>query len=64
MPLAVFDVKHYGAADDGATDDTAAIQRAVAAATTVGGGIVYFPRGTYVCGPSVETPLNGKKAPS
>lgn len=43
----VFDVKAYGAAGDGTTDDTAAIQSAVDAAHTAGGGEVWFPAGTY-----------------
>lgn len=43
----VFDVKAYGATGDGSTDDTAAIQSAVDAANTAGGGIVWFPKGTY-----------------
>jgi hypothetical protein len=43
----VFDVKAYGATGDGTTDDTAAIQSAVDAAHTAGGGTVWFPAGTY-----------------
>lgn len=37
----------YGAKGDGTTDDTAAINAAVAAATAASGGIIYFPPGTY-----------------
>jgi hypothetical protein len=41
------DVKAYGAAGDGATDDTASIQAALDAAHAAGGGAVHFPPGTY-----------------
>jgi len=41
-------VKDFGAAGDGATDDTAAIQAAIAFAETYAGGAgVYFPPGFY-----------------
>jgi hypothetical protein len=40
-------VKSHGAVGDGVTDDTAAIQAAVDAAYTAGGGTVFAPRGTY-----------------
>ncbi len=43
----VFDVKAYGAKGDGTTDDTAAIQATVDACHTAGGGVVWFPSGTY-----------------
>ena len=48
--LRVFDVKEYGAAGDGKSMDTAAINRAVAACNNAGGGIVYLPPGVYLSG--------------
>ena len=44
----VFNVKDYGAVGDGSTDDTTAIQAAITAAQTAGGGTIYFPSATYV----------------
>lgn len=43
----VFDVKGFGATGNGSTDDTTAIQNAVNACNTAGGGTVWFPAGTY-----------------
>jgi len=43
-----FDVRRYGASGDGATLDTAAINRAVEAAHAAGGGTVRFPAGNYL----------------
>ncbi|MBD2847519.1 hypothetical protein IDH44_20205 [Paenibacillus sp. IB182496] len=37
----------YGAAGDGVTDDTAAIQDAIDDVADDGGGVLYFPAGTY-----------------
>jgi hypothetical protein len=45
-------VKDFGAVGDGATDDTAAIQTALTAASAAGGAMVYLTAGTYrVTGP-------------
>jgi hypothetical protein len=44
-----FNVREYGAAGDGDTDDTAKIQAAIDAARATG-GIVFFPPGTYSTG--------------
>lgn len=49
----VFNVKDYGATGNGSTDDKAACQAAIDAAQAggyYGGGIVYFPPGTYILG--------------
>ncbi|WP_308116533.1 glycosyl hydrolase family 28-related protein [Leifsonia poae] len=43
----VYNVTDYGAAGNGTTDDTRAIQSAITAAQTAGGGAVYLPSGTY-----------------
>ena len=43
----VIDVKAYGARGDGASIDTAAINKAIDAANAQGGGTVRFPAGTY-----------------
>ena len=50
--LGMISVKDYGAVGNGTTDDTAAIQSAVAAAGTAGGGTVYFTQGTYSIAPT------------
>jgi hypothetical protein len=49
--LGLYNVKDpaYGATGDGTTDDTAAVQAAIDAAYTAGGGTVWFPPGTYMC---------------
>lgn len=45
----VGDVRRYGAAGDGRTDDSAAIQRAVNASQTV-----HFPAGNYLCRKKID----------
>ena len=49
----VYNVKGYGAVGDGSTDDATAINLAISAANTAGGGIVYFPSATYIVGSSL-----------
>jgi hypothetical protein len=46
-PSAVFNVKSYGAKGDGTTNDTTAIQAALDAANSAGGGTVFCPPGRY-----------------
>jgi polygalacturonase len=45
----IFDVRKYGAAGDGKTLDTGAVNRAIEAAAAAGGGVVVFPAGSYLC---------------
>src|SRR3569832_164664 len=47
---AVFDVKSFGAKGDGKSPDRDSINRAIEAASAVGGGTVHIPAGTYVTG--------------
>lgn len=49
-PPAYHNVRDHGAAGDGESKETAAIQRAIDAAGSAGGGTVYFPPGTYLSG--------------
>lgn len=46
----VYNVRDYGAAGDGKTLDSPALNRAIAAASEKGGGRVVLPAGTYLCG--------------
>ncbi|MDH7487319.1 MAG: glycoside hydrolase family 28 protein [Anaerolineae bacterium] len=46
----MFDVRDFGAAGDGLSLDTAAIQRAIDACAMAGGGTVHCGTGTYVTG--------------
>lgn len=55
-PQAVFNVTNFGAQADGRKDDTAAIQSALAAAETNGGGVVYLPRGRYALSDALAIP--------
>jgi hypothetical protein len=48
-PTPVFDVHNFGAAGDGTTSDTAAIQSAIAAATGTGGSVL-LSSGTFLSG--------------
>ncbi len=45
-----FNVRDHGAAGDGATLDTAALQKAIDACAAAGGGQVVFPKGAYLSG--------------
>lgn len=45
--LEIVSVKKFGAVGDGSTDDSVSIQAAIDDADTKGGGIIFFPPGTY-----------------
>ncbi len=51
FPSRVFDITTYGAVLDGVTDSSGAINKAIAACRTAGGGRVLVPAGKYVTGP-------------
>ncbi|MBM3881869.1 MAG: hypothetical protein FJ387_19445 [Verrucomicrobia bacterium] len=51
-----FNVRDFGARGDGATDDTAAVQKALDAAAQAGGGVVWAPRGNYWFGGTLNVP--------
>jgi polygalacturonase len=46
----VYNIRDFGAAGDGVTLDTAAIQRAIDACTEAGGGTILVPPGTWLTG--------------
>jgi hypothetical protein len=43
----IYNVLDYGATGNGTADDTTYLQAAIDAAEAAGGGLVYFPKGTY-----------------
>lgn len=43
-----YNVQNYGAKGDGSTDDTSAISATITACLAGGGGVVFFPAGTYI----------------
>jgi polygalacturonase len=47
-PPTVFNIRSFGAAGDGTTLDTDAINKAIDTAAAKGGGTVYFPAGKYL----------------
>ncbi len=51
IPDGTFNIANYGAAGDGATTNTAAIQAAINAANDAGGGTVEVPAGIFLSGP-------------
>ncbi len=54
---AYMNVKDYGAAGDGSTDDTAAVRKAMEAAYAKN-ATVYFPSGSYLISETIQVPKN------
>ncbi len=50
QPGGLYDVRHFGAAGDGVTLDTEAIQKAIDACAEAGGGKVYLEGGAFLSG--------------
>ncbi|MEF3304938.1 glycosyl hydrolase family 28-related protein [Paenibacillus sp. GYB003] len=50
-----YSVKWFGAKGDGVTDDMDVIQSAIDVVYALGGGTVFFPKGTYIVSPSMQT---------
>jgi len=48
QPLAVFDIRQYGAKGDGISDGQQAIEAAIEDAREAGGGILFVPNGTFL----------------
>ncbi|MFO0476592.1 MAG: glycosyl hydrolase family 28-related protein [Alphaproteobacteria bacterium] len=57
-------VKDFGATGDGVTNDTTAIDNAIAAVNSAGGGVVYFPPGTYATTTGITLGNGSASAPS
>ena len=55
-PERVYDVRTYGALGDGKADDSEAVGKALEAIKQAGGGVLYFPRGTYRISGTIELP--------
>ncbi|MEV4318903.1 glycosyl hydrolase family 28 protein [Actinocrispum sp. NPDC049592] len=53
-----FNVRDYGATGNGSSNDTSAINNAITAANSAGGGTVVFPSGTYKSNNSIHMKSN------
>lgn len=52
------DILSYGATPDGSADSSAAVNAALAEAEVAGGGVIYFPPGTYRCDSRISLSSN------
>jgi Pectate lyase superfamily protein len=55
-PQRLYDVREYGASGDGKADDSGAVGKALDVIRNAGGGVLFFPRGTYKLTRSIELP--------
>jgi hypothetical protein len=58
LPSGIFNVTAYGAKCNGSTDDSTAINNAISAASTAGGGQVWFPAATCIANAIITLPSN------
>ena len=58
LAAGTFNVRDYGAKGDGSANDTSAINSAITAANSAGGGTVEFPSGTYKSSNSIHLKSN------
>jgi hypothetical protein len=58
LPSGPLNVREFGAAGDGKTDDTAAFVAAMKAAATAGGNTVFLPAGNYLIQDNLDVPEN------
>jgi len=54
----IFNVRDFGATGNGTSNDAPAVNQAIIAASTAGGGTVDFPPGTYLAGSSIHMMSN------
>jgi hypothetical protein len=60
----VYNVRSYGAVPDDGLDDYPAVAAALAAADSAGGGVIYFPPGTWRIDSQLLIPNDGATPPS
>lgn len=58
VPVAIYDVRDFGAVPNDSADATGAFQGALNAAATAGGGVVFAPAGTYEFRGRLSVPVN------
>ena len=56
--VSVYNAKGYGAKGDKVTDDTLSLKQILSIVKNAGGGILYFPEGTYIISDTLKIPPN------